>query len=50
MPTITVRLLAGRTAEQKKEFTDRVRQLAIEVLAARPEVVRVEFEDVQPRS
>jgi|GEM_PF-2763405 len=49
MPTITVRLLAGRTEEQKRDFTDRVREAAVETLGARAEKVKVEFHDEEPR-
>ena len=48
MPHITVRLLAGRSDEQKREFTEHVRSAAVEILKARPEKVKVEFEDVPP--
>ena len=48
MPTITVRLLSGRTEEQKARFTALVRDAAVEVLGARAGAVRVEYQEDAP--
>jgi 4-oxalocrotonate tautomerase family enzyme len=46
MPTISVRLLAGRSDEQKEDFVREVTDAAVRVLRADVSAVRVEFIDV----
>jgi 4-oxalocrotonate tautomerase len=50
MPTITVEMLKGRTPEQRQEFSDRATDLAVEVLKASREKVKVRFVENDPAS
>lgn len=47
MPNITVELLSGRTLDQRREFARAVTQAAIEILKARPESVRIRFDEIE---
>lgn len=46
MPNITVELLRGRTAQQRREFAESVTTSAVEVLGARRQDVRIVFNDI----
>lgn len=48
MPLIQATILQGRTLEQKREFFDRVTQVAVETLNVKPEQVRVVINEVPP--
>lgn len=48
MPNITVQLLRGRTVEQRRDFARLVTQSAVEVLGARPQDVRMVFDEIDP--
>jgi phenylpyruvate tautomerase PptA (4-oxalocrotonate tautomerase family) len=50
MPTITVEMLKGRTPEQLQEFTDRATDLAVDVLKAARDKVKVRFVENEPSS
>jgi 4-oxalocrotonate tautomerase len=47
MPTINVKLLKGRTIEQKREFVRVVTEQASRILKCPPEAVDVIFEDIE---
>jgi 4-oxalocrotonate tautomerase len=47
MPNITVELLSGRTLDQRREFARAVTQAAIDILKARPEAVRIRFDEIE---
>jgi 4-oxalocrotonate tautomerase len=46
MPNITVELLTGRTTDQRRAFAERVTQIAVDELAARPQDVRIVFTEI----
>jgi 4-oxalocrotonate tautomerase len=46
MPNIRVELLPGRTVEQRRRFAEEVTRAAVEALGARPQDVRIMFEEV----
>lgn len=46
MPNIRVELLAGRTADQRRDFASQVTQAAVEALGARQQDVRILFEEI----
>jgi 4-oxalocrotonate tautomerase len=46
MPHIIVKLLAGRTEEQKKELTDKIVQAVMEIVDAGESNISVSFEEV----
>lgn len=48
MPNITVQLLRGRTIDQRRDFVREVTQSAVDVLGARPQDVRIVFEEIAP--
>ena len=48
MPTITVEMLKGRSPEQRAEFADKATDLAVEVLKAAREKVKVRFIENDP--
>ncbi|MBG0566685.1 tautomerase family protein [Actinoplanes aureus] len=48
MPNITVELLAGRSVEQRKAFARAVTDHAVEILGARPQDVRMVFNEITP--
>ena len=48
MPIITVKMLSGRTPEQKRLFIERVAQAAVEALGVPEEAVRIVFDDIAP--
>lgn len=48
MPNITVQLLKGRSLEQRRLFAAQATDLAVEVLKARPQDVRIVFEEITP--
>ncbi|GAA0434757.1 hypothetical protein GCM10010112_27440 [Actinoplanes lobatus] len=48
MPNITVELLAGRSLEQRKAFARAVTEHAVEILGARPQDVRMVFNEISP--
>ena len=47
MPAINVKLLKGRTIEQKREFARVVTEEASRILKCTPEAVDIIFEDVE---
>jgi len=47
MPTINVRLLKGRSIEQKREFVEVVTREAARILKCAPDVVDILFEDFE---
>ncbi|QKC85488.1 4-oxalocrotonate tautomerase [Mesorhizobium sp. NZP2077] len=47
MPTINVRLLKGRSIDQKREFVDVVTREAARILKCSPDVVDILFEDFE---
>lgn len=47
MPAINVKLLKGRTIEQKREFARVVTQEASRILKCAPETIDIIFEDVE---
>jgi 4-oxalocrotonate tautomerase len=48
MPNIVVELLAGRSIEQRKAFARAVTDHAVEILGARPQDVRMVFNEITP--
>jgi len=48
MPIIEVKMLSGRTPEQKKELARRFTEIMVEVAGARKEGVIVNFQDFEP--
>lgn len=48
MPNITVQLLRGRTIDQRRDFVREITQSAVDVLGARPQDVRIVFEEIAP--
>ncbi|MHB8170345.1 MAG: 2-hydroxymuconate tautomerase [Thermincolia bacterium] len=48
MPIVEVKMLAGRTPEQKKELASKLTELMAEVAGARKEAVIVNFQDFEP--
>ena len=48
MPNITVELLAGRSVEQRRAFARAVTDSAVEILGARPQDVRMVFNEITP--
>jgi 4-oxalocrotonate tautomerase len=48
MPNLTVELLAGRSIEQRKAFARAVTDNAVEILGARPQDVRMVFNEITP--
>lgn len=48
MPNITVELLAGRSVEQRRAFARAVTDHAVEILGARPQDVRMVFNEITP--
>ncbi|MDG4825171.1 tautomerase family protein [Asanoa sp. WMMD1127] len=48
MPNITVELLAGRSVEQRRAFARAVTEHAVEILGARPQDVRMVFNEITP--
>ena len=46
MPTISVRLLSGRTAYQKAQFANEVTKAAIAILGADKHAISIEFHEV----
>jgi 4-oxalocrotonate tautomerase len=47
MPTINVRLLKGRSIEQKREFVEVVTGEAARILKCSPDVIDIIFEDIE---
>jgi 4-oxalocrotonate tautomerase len=47
MPTINVRLLKGRSVDQKREFVEVVTREAARILKCSPDVVDIVFEDIE---
>jgi 4-oxalocrotonate tautomerase len=47
MPTISVRLLKGRSIDQKREFVEVVTREAARILKCGPDAVEIVFEDVE---
>ncbi|ESY89232.1 4-oxalocrotonate tautomerase [Mesorhizobium australicum] len=47
MPTISVRLLKGRSIDQKREFVEVVTREAASILKCGPDVIDIIFEDVE---
>jgi 4-oxalocrotonate tautomerase len=47
MPTITVKLLKGRSVGQKREFAEVVTRETSRILKCAPEAVDIIFEDVE---
>lgn len=47
MPNITVELLSGRTLDQRREFARAVTDAAINILKAKPEMVRIQFDEIE---
>jgi 4-oxalocrotonate tautomerase len=47
MPTINVRLLKGRSIDQKREFVEVVTGEAARILKCSPDVVDIVFEDIE---
>ena len=47
MPTINVRLLKGRSVDQKREFVEVVTREAARILKCPPDVVDIVFEDIE---
>lgn len=48
MPFIRVEILEGRTIDQRRRFVEAVTRAAVECLEAKPERVRVRFEELKP--
>ena len=48
MPNITVELLRGRSADQRRRFVERVTEAAVEALGARRESVRILLVEIEP--
>lgn len=46
MPVVTVRLVAGRTHDQKQELAKRITEDVVEILKTTPEHVWVTFDEV----
>lgn len=46
MPNITVELLGGRTLDQRRQFAQAVTAAAVEILKARPQDVRIRFDEL----
>ncbi|MBL8582406.1 MAG: 4-oxalocrotonate tautomerase [Rhizobiaceae bacterium] len=47
MPTISVKLLKGRSVEQKREYAEVVTRETARILKCSPEAVDIIFEDVE---
>jgi 4-oxalocrotonate tautomerase len=47
MPTINVRLLKGRSIDQKREFVEGVTREAARILRCAPTVIDIVFEDIE---
>ena len=47
MPTINVRLLRGRSIDQKREFVEVVTREAARILQCAPTVIDIVFEDIE---
>ncbi len=47
MPTINVRLLKGRSIDQKREFVEVVTREAARILKCAPEVGDIVFDDIE---
>lgn len=47
MPTINVRLLKGRSIEQKRGFVEVVTGEAARILKCSPDVIDIVFEDIE---
>lgn len=50
MAIIQAHMLAGRSEAQKAAFIDRVTQVAVETLGARPDAVRVIITEMPPEN
>lgn len=48
MPFIRVELYRGRTPEQKKAYVEAVTRATVEILGAKPEAVRIRFDELDP--
>lgn len=48
MPNITVELLKGRTVDQRRAFAEAVTESAVNLLGARPQDVRIVFQEITP--
>ena len=48
MPNITVELLAGRDISQRRAFVKEVTDSAVATLGARPQDVRIVFQEITP--
>lgn len=48
MPFIRVEILEGRTIDQRRRFVEAVTRAAVECLEAKPERVRILFEELKP--
>jgi 4-oxalocrotonate tautomerase len=48
MPNITVELLKGRTVDQRRAFAKAVTESAVTILGARPQDVRMVFQEITP--
>jgi 4-oxalocrotonate tautomerase len=48
VPIIEVKMLAGRTPEQKTRFSRELTEVAVRVLEVCPEAVRVIIQEVEP--
>jgi len=46
MPLVTVKMLEGRTLEQKKAMVEKVTQAICETLGATPENVMIDLQDM----
>ena len=46
MPIVTVKLLEGRTDEQKKALVERVTEAVVETVNVKPEAVTIVIEDM----
>ncbi|SOB89646.1 4-oxalocrotonate tautomerase [Ureibacillus xyleni] len=46
MPIVTVKLLEGRTDEQKKALVERVTEAVVETVNAKPEAVTIVIEEM----
>ncbi len=50
MPIITVSILEGRTAEQKRALVENITQAVVAAIAAPPEDVRIIINDMKPEN
>lgn len=48
MPFINVKLLEGRTIEQKKKFIKAITEDAVNILKCKPEALTIIFEEYSP--